>query len=353
MTRMLPCPGVELFLDSSEDLYLLPIQGREQLRIEAPWGRWTCAALRGDPLEAMPVELADEVGRILDWLASERYIRPAEALGSADTSQWDRQVRWLAQETGDGPTRQRRLRDARVLVLGVGGLGCVVADLLARAGVGTLILVDDDHVELGNLPRQPLYVASDVGEQKVDVAGRRIRAAIPSIRIERSRRSINGARDMSELLDEHHPMLVVCSADRPPIAIKSWVEDAAAEHGVAVMHGGHRPPLVYAGPFFVPGLTPCYECFARSRVAPGTEQLERELSACRDRECPELPAVGWGDTAAASMIVAQCVNWLAGVADPVLVGRELEFDLSTLRSRFVEGPATRSCARCESLRAAA
>jgi bacteriocin biosynthesis cyclodehydratase domain-containing protein len=348
--RMLPCPGVEMFLDSNDDLYLLPIPGREQLRIDAPWGRWVRASLGGQSLASMPLELAEEIARIIDWLVDMTFVRPERSLRSDATQHWDRQVRWLAQESGDGPERQQRLMDATVLVVGVGGLGSTVADLLARAGVGTLILADDDSVEAANLARQTLFAASDVGRLKVDAAASRLRAIAPEVRVERSSRRIRGSGDVAALFAAHDPQLVFCAADRPPVAIKSWVEDAASAYGVAVMHGGHRPPLVYAGPFFVPGLSCCYECFARSRAGSGTERLEAELAVWRDTEPPQLPAVGWGDSAAASLLVGQCVQWLTGIADPALLGRELELDLTTLQTRWINGPDIPQCPRCDGAR---
>ncbi len=345
--RLIPCPGVEMFLDSAGDLYLLPIGDRSQLRVEAPWGRWAWTSLRGESVATMPIELADELARILDWLESESFVRRAGDVHSDDTARWDRQVRWFAQETGNGPDRQRRLADATVLVLGVGGLGCRVADHFARAGIGTLVLVDDDVVDVENLARQPLYTTSDLGRRKVDVAAARLRDAMPDLRVERSTRPIASAADVVALLAAHDPMLIVCAADRPPVSIKTWVEDAASAYGVAVMHGGHRPPYSFAGPFYVPGLSPCYECFSRARVTDGAEQLEAELRTYRDLDCPQLPAIGWGDATSAALIAGQGVQWLAGIADPALLGRELELDLRTLETRFLNGPTAPGCARCE------
>ncbi|MHB1566564.1 MAG: HesA/MoeB/ThiF family protein [Acidiferrobacter sp.] len=63
-----------------------------------------------------------------------------------------------------------RLQAAHVLIVGVGGLGTVVATYLARSGVGTLTLADDDVVSLSNLPRQILYARDDIGKKKVDIA---------------------------------------------------------------------------------------------------------------------------------------------------------------------------------------
>jgi len=74
-----------------------------------------------------------------------------------------------------GEAGQQRLRQARVLVVGAGGLGCPILQYLAAAGVGTLGLADADKVELTNLPRQILYGAEDVGQLKIEAAARALR----------------------------------------------------------------------------------------------------------------------------------------------------------------------------------
>lgn len=74
-----------------------------------------------------------------------------------------------------GEAGQQRLRQARVLVVGAGGLGCPILQYLAAAGVGTLGLADADQVELTNLPRQILYGTEDVGQPKVEAAARALR----------------------------------------------------------------------------------------------------------------------------------------------------------------------------------
>lgn len=83
-----------------------------------------------------------------------------------------------------GPEGQERLSRARVLIVGVGGLGCPAALYLAAAGVGTLVLVDDDTVSPTNLHRQVLYTEADLGKPKVLCAAQRLRQLNGEIRIE-------------------------------------------------------------------------------------------------------------------------------------------------------------------------
>lgn len=78
---------------------------------------------------------------------------------------------------------QQRLLDARVLIIGAGGLGSPAAMYLAAAGVGTLVISDDDRVDLSNLQRQIAHHTDEIGQAKVESAGRTLRRLNPDVRV--------------------------------------------------------------------------------------------------------------------------------------------------------------------------
>lgn len=78
-----------------------------------------------------------------------------------------------------GPLGQQKLKEAKVLVIGAGGLGCPVLQYLAAAGVGTLGIADNDLIEESNLQRQLLYTANEIGQTKAGVAAEKIKAVNP------------------------------------------------------------------------------------------------------------------------------------------------------------------------------
>ena len=82
-----------------------------------------------------------------------------------------------------GEAGQRRLARARVLIIGLGGLGSPIAMYLAASGVGHLVLVDFDHVELSNLQRQIIHATPDIGRDKVESARDRIAALNPEVKV--------------------------------------------------------------------------------------------------------------------------------------------------------------------------
>jgi molybdopterin/thiamine biosynthesis adenylyltransferase/molybdopterin synthase catalytic subunit/rhodanese-related sulfurtransferase len=108
------------------------------------------------------------------WIGSDT------TFAAADDGRWDRQVA-LAEVGRDG---QDKLRAARVLLIGVGGLGSGSLPCLAGAGIGTIGLVDDDEVDLTNLHRQTIYKSEDVGRKKVDRAADFVRKLNPQSTVE-------------------------------------------------------------------------------------------------------------------------------------------------------------------------
>ena len=104
-----------------------------------------------------------------------------------------------------GVEGQQRLKAARVLCIGAGGLGSPAAMYLAAAGVGTLGLVDEDAVDVSNLQRQIIHGTSDVGRSKLDSAADRLREINPHTRIEPHavRLGVENAIDLVSRLRRH------------------------------------------------------------------------------------------------------------------------------------------------------
>jgi len=119
-------------------------------------------------------------------------------LSQDELLRYSRQIN-LAQVGEEG---QRRLKKARVLCIGAGGLGSPASLYLAAAGIGTIGIVDEDTVDLSNLHRQVLHGTSDVGNEKTDSARARLLAINPTIRIETYTTRLS-ASNASELIHDY------------------------------------------------------------------------------------------------------------------------------------------------------
>lgn len=147
-----------------------------------------------------------------------------------------------------------RLAAARVLVIGVGALGCPAALRLGAAGVGTLVLVDPDRVELSNLHRQILHGSAAIGTLKVASAAARLAERFPRLRVEthaEALRADNGATLFAGI------DFVIDATDG--VTAKFLVNDTAVRLGKPFSHAGI---LGFLGQTMtvLPGRTACYRC---------------------------------------------------------------------------------------------
>ncbi len=153
----------------------------------------------------------------------------------------------------DGLERQLRLKQARVLVLGLGGLGCPVASTLVSAGVGALTLIDGDVIELSNLPRQSLYQTSDVGKPKAEVAAARLRQQNPhsQLQVLKSRPDEQQLREAAADCD----VLVDCSDNLPT---RLQLNRLARESGKPMFAGAVSGTSAQL--YLLNRHSPCYQC---------------------------------------------------------------------------------------------
>ena len=90
-----------------------------------------------------------------------------------------------------GISGQKKIKNSKVLIVGLGGLGCPVAEYLSRTGVGTIGLIDHDKIDLSNIHRQSMFTTKDIGKFKVKVVSDRVKKINPNIKIESYKKKLN------------------------------------------------------------------------------------------------------------------------------------------------------------------
>jgi bacteriocin biosynthesis cyclodehydratase domain-containing protein len=299
----------------------------------------------------------DELG-LLDTVSGDAA-PPAAPLDAEALARYDRQLPYLASAgaasgaasagAASGAEAQRRLLEATVAIVGCGALGSWTAAGLACAGVGRLVLVDDDSVELSNLNRQLLFRRGDVGRPKVEAAAEALAAFDPRIEVAGIRRRVRGPEDVEAVTAGAD--LIVATADDPPYAIEHWVNAVAMRRRIAHVSASQFPPFVRVGPLVRPGITGCIECqhLAARRAHPDYEALVRY------RETHRRTATALGPLAAlvGSVLSTDATHLLAGVAAPATQGRALIVDSRSLAIAAEPVERDPDCELCAEVRAPA
>lgn len=228
-----------------------------------------------------------------------------------------------------GPAGQEKLRQARVLLIGAGGLGSPAALYLAAAGVGTLGIVDPDEVELSNLHRQILHGSADAGRAKVESARHTLEQINPHVRVETFRERF-GADNAVELSRGWN--VVVDGSDNFPTRYAS--NDACVALGIPNVYGS---VWRFEGQVsvFAPHLGgPCYRCLNPRAPAPGSVP-----------SCAEAGVLGVMPGLIGTLQALEGIKLVTGIGEP-LIGRLLHVDALTMKFREFTLRRDPDCARC-------
>jgi molybdopterin/thiamine biosynthesis adenylyltransferase/rhodanese-related sulfurtransferase len=227
-----------------------------------------------------------------------------------------------------GVEGQNRLKNARVVIVGAGGLGSPAALYLAAAGVGTLGIVEFDAVDASNLHRQLLYGTSDVGKPKLSAARARIHETNPEVTVESfdARLSSANALDILRGFD-----VVVDGTDNFPT--RYLLNDAAVSLGIPVVFGSvHR----FEGQVSVFGAPdgPCYRCLFRDPPPSGSVP-----------NCAEAGVLGVLPGLVGMIQATEVIKLVVGIGAP-LIGRLLLVDALAMSFRAIVLRRDAECPAC-------
>ena len=224
---------------------------------------------------------------------------------------------------------QQKLVDACVLIVGMGGLGCPAAMYLAAAGVGSLLIADDDVVELTNLQRQIAHAQQSLGQAKVDSARERLLSLNPDVEVTALRERLEGNR-LDEAVSKADLILDACDNFESRFAInKSCI--------------AHGKPLISAAAIRMQGQlaafdsraaeSPCYQC-----LYPQMGELDTSCSH-NGVMAPLVGIIG-------SMQAMEAIKMITGIGQS-LVGRLLLLDATTMQWRELKLPRDQNCEACK------
>lgn len=229
-----------------------------------------------------------------------------------------------------GVKGQKKLMDAKVLIIGAGGLGAPAALYLAAAGVGVIGIADADEVDLSNLQRQVIHTTPDVGKAKVQSAKETMEAINPDVTVNTYRVFV-AADNIMELIAGYD--FIIDGTDNFPA--KFLINDACVLAGKPFSHAGI---IRFKGQLmtYVPGQGPCYRCVFENPPPPDA------VPTCR-----QAGVIGAMGGVIGSLQAMEAVKYIIGKGE-LLTGALLTYDALTMTFRKVRLPKRDSCAVCGS-----
>lgn len=235
-----------------------------------------------------------------------------------ERERYDRQI----MIRGFGEQGQEKLKQAKVIVAGSGGLGCPVSMYMAAAGVGTIRMVDHDRVELSNLNRQILHWGKDIGRKKVDSAAEKLSQLNQGVIIEPVEKTIS-ADNISSLVAGCD--VIVDAMDNIPS--RYLLNKAAIENKTPFVHGAVHG-LEGRAMTIIPGKTACLKCIYRG--LPPEEKF---------------PVIGVTPAVIACIQATEAIKYIVGIGK-LLTNRLLIYDGLKMIFREMTVRRDSNCEEC-------
>ncbi len=228
-----------------------------------------------------------------------------------------------------GAKGQKKLLNAKVLIIGAGGLGAPVAMYLAAAGVGTIGIVDADEVDLSNLQRQIIHTTIDIGKAKVKSAEETMIQINPDITVKTYRTFVDSS-NINELIADYD--FIIDGTDNFPA--KFLINDACVMAKKPFSHAGI---IRFKGQLmtYVPGKGPCYRCVFKN--PPPKDAIPT---------CKQAGVIGAMGGVIGSLQAMEAIKYILGVGE-LLTGYLLTYDALTMNFHKIKLPKdTHNCAVC-------
>ena len=234
---------------------------------------------------------------------------------------------------------QNKLDGATVALVGCGGIGNVVSSLLVAAGVGEILLLDDDIVETSNLTRQVMFTEADVERPKTSALADRLRERNTTVKVT----TVCDRASTSTLETLGKPDLLILSADAS--GVLPLVNSHCIRNSISFLHVCYVEDVAVWGPLVIPGQTGCWSC---NSIVADDRHHSGSLSALTARiaEGYQPPSFGPINALASSMAAMDAIKYLTGTGRPASLGRRVGIWTDDLRLEYQECPRNSNCAIC-------
>lgn len=232
------------------------------------------------------------------------------------------------------------MQDARVALLGLGGVGSHVFMDLLGLGVRDIKAVDFDTVGLSNLNRQILYAEPDLGRTKRECAAEWAAAFNPAAHVEIFQVRFSSPESIFDIVADRD--VVISAVDTPKMHISRWVNEACVQAKVPFITGGVeiQRSFIYT---VIPGVTGCVECWRSQALHSDDERVHQQISqrdeqahARHERYGSDLAAYGPLVTQHAGCVITELTRLMTGIAPPAAAGRLVAMGIQQLQTEVIE-----------------
>lgn len=237
---------------------------------------------------------------------------------------------------------QEKLKNTKVTLIGMGGIGNWVSLNLAAAGVGHIKGVDHDHVELSNLTRQILFSENDIGKKKVKQAKERLESLNSNINFEAISRKMDSVESVKKVIEDTD--MVILSADSPE-HIHYWVDQACYELKIPWTNVGYVDSWGVSGPIVIPDETSCLICDMKTRDVK-EDRLSKNLDIVSINKRMHAPSFGPLNGLVSCMTAMEVIKYITRYEEPITIEKRWTINSGTMEVEMINYPRDPKCIQC-------
>lgn len=262
----------------------------------------------------------DELLNAINTLIFDNIIRKSEFQKCTTDPRWARQKEFFLQFSNVQPLMKKK-----IAIIGIGGTGSWVAQTMALMGIGEMILIDPDKVELSNLNRQVLFSENDIGHKKTTIAKKKISKLNSQVKVIEINSIIEKSSNLNFL---DNVDLVISCADFPSVEeVGQVISDYCYPREIPmIIGGGYNSHIGSIGISIIPTKVPCFRCYVRYRknlIKKHERNFQSLYSAHHKRNLGSLAAIAG---LVGNYIALEAVKILTTFSTPATLGKFVDFN---------------------------
>lgn len=300
-----------------------------------------------------------DVTKTLSFLARENIIEdaarmpPGGCFSPVELERYERQLNFwgdFASNEVDKYQYQKRLKDKSVALIGLGGAGTWAAYGLLMAGVGRLLVIDYDRIELSNLNRQAIYAEADIGQEKIKVFREKAKAINSHVEVETLSIQLKEDTDLGSFVKGYD--LVMSLADVPTAeTVSGWIGRACVPLSIPhIIGGGYSLHVGLIGSTVIPYQTGCWQCWLNYLNKDESYQRDKEWASTvkflRDVESISTGSLGVTSAIIGNFHALEALKILTAFAPPMMCNARAELDFLTFNTRWDRFSRDLECSLC-------